>query len=67
MTDPTDNVIRLVDDPRFEAPAPAPVVYQGRPVLILGIAALLLLALGFLAGLATGLAIFLGYHLLETP
>jgi len=67
MTDRHDNVINLADDPRFEAPAPVPVVYSGRAVLVLGIAALLLLAVGFIAGLAAGLALSLGYHLFKAP
>lgn len=67
MNDQTDNVIHLANDPRFEAPTPQPVVYSGRPVLILGIAALLLVAAGFLLGLATGLALSLGHHLFGAP
>lgn len=67
MTDRPDNVIHLADDPRYEAPAPQPVVYSGRTVLVLGIAALLLLAVGFIAGLAAGLALSLGHHLFGAP
>jgi hypothetical protein len=62
----SNNVIHLANDPRYEAPR-APVVCSGRAVLIFGIAALLLLAVGFIAGLAAGLALSLGYHLFGAP